>query len=249
MSDLSKIYSEYRLDINNIPCHIAMIMDGNGRWAKERFLPRIAGHKKGAETVRSMVKLCVEFGVKYLSIYAFSTENWNRPKKEVEFLFSLFNQLIHSELPVLNANGVAVKVIGQRDNLPSDLIKNINLIEEKTSKNQRLHFQIMLNYGSRQEICSAVKQCMIEGKEDKISINSIDNTLFSSYLYTANIPDPDIVLRTSGELRLSNFLLWQSAYSEFVFTKKLWPEFDKQSFIDMMLEYQGRVRRYGGVNS
>lgn len=249
MFDIAKTYSEHRLDIENIPSHVAMIMDGNGRWAKDRFLPRIAGHKKGAETVRLMVKLCVEFGVKYLSIYAFSTENWTRPKKEVEFLFSLFNQLIHSELADLTEQGVAVSVIGEKENLPSELIQNINLIEEKTAKNNRLHFQIMLNYGSRQEICAAVKKCMIDFKENKISLEELDDSLFSSYLYTNKTPDPDIVLRTSGELRLSNFLLWQSAYSEFVFTKKLWPEFDKSGFVDMVREYQGRTRRYGGVNS
>lgn len=249
MVDLAKTYNEYRLDIENIPSHVAMIMDGNGRWAEERFLPRIAGHKKGAETVRSMVKLCVEFGVKYLSIYAFSTENWTRPKKEVEFLFSLFNQLIYSELDLMCEQGVSVKIVGEKENLPSELIQNINLIEEKTAGNNRLNFQIMLNYGSRQEICSAVKKCMLDFKENKISLEELDDTLFSSYLYTANSPDPDIVLRTSGELRLSNFLLWQSAYSELVFTNTLWPEFNKQSFIDMIHEYQGRTRRYGGVNS
>lgn len=235
------------LDMNNIPKHIAIIMDGNGRWAKARNLPRTMGHKAGVETIRNIVKEADALGVKYVTFYAFSTENWKRPKEEVNALMKLLVQYLRKELDELHENGVVINVLGDISRLPEECINEINRAKEKTKNNTGLVMNMALNYGGRAEIVRAIKNIVLDAKEEKIDINDIDEAFINKYLYTANMPDPDMIIRPSGEQRLSNFLLWQCAYSEFWYSDINWPDFTAENLKEAIIDYQKRNRRFGGV--
>ena len=232
---------------DNIPKHIAIIMDGNGRWAKERNLPRTMGHRAGVETIRRIVKECNKLGVKYLTLYAFSTENWKRPKEEVNALMKLLLEYLRKEVEELHSNNVVVNHIGDISKLPlacqEELIKAYN----KTKNNTGVVLSLALNYGGRDEIIHAIKNVLVQYKEGKIDINDINEESFNNYLYTAGMPDPDLIIRPSGEKRVSNFLLWQSAYSEFWYSTINWPDFTVEDLHQAIMDYQNRDRRFGGV--
>ena len=217
----------YDIDLNNIPTHIAIIMDGNGRWAKARFLPRTAGHKAGVETIRDIVKECSKLGVKHLTLYAFSTENWKRPKLEVDTLMNLLSTYLRNEIAELHQNNVKVTAIGDISALPKTCIRELNSAKELTKNNTGVNLNLALNYGSRADIKNALIDIVKNCESGKIDINNIDEDIIN-YLSTKSIPDPDLVIRTSGEQRLSNFLLWEVAYSEFYFTDIHWPDFKKE---------------------
>lgn len=226
-----------------IPAHVAIIMDGNGRWAKARGLPRLAGHRAGTENLRRVIEACIEFGIKYLTIYAFSTENWGRPVEEVQGLMKLFEDVIDRELQELYDQGVQLRHIGRLDRLtPSFREKVLNAIET-TKNNDRLILNIAFNYGGRDEIVNALQQIVRDG----VVAENIDSDLVNRYLFTAGVPDPDLIIRTSGELRGSNFLIWQGAYSEWYFPPTYWPDFDKEELWRALEEYSHRDRRYGMV--
>ena len=229
----------------NIPQHIALIMDGNGRWARMRGLPRIAGHKAGVKSVQEMVKTACELGVKVLTLYTFSTENWNRPKDEVNALFALLEEHLRKECDSLNEKNIRLRITGDIEALPDGVKTGMKNTMERTSKNDGLILNLALNYGSRAEIVMAVKNISRDVLEKKISPDDIDENLFSGYLYTAGLPDPDLLIRTSGEFRISNFLLWQISYSEIYVTRKLWPDFRKNDLKKAISEYQKRERRFG----
>ena len=229
---------------NNLQ-HIAIIMDGNGRWATKRGLPRNAGHQKGAEVIIETAKAVKELGVKYLTVYAFSTENWKRSKQEVDGLMNLLRQYLDKNFEELEKNDVRIRFIGERNMLAADIVAKMENLERRTISNQSLVLQIALSYGSRQEIVHAVKKTAALVKEGDISINDIDVKLFSDMLYTKDMPDPDVVVRTSGEQRISNYRLWQIAYSEFYFTDVLWPDFNKKLLEDIIADFNKRERRYG----
>ncbi|HDN79980.1 MAG: isoprenyl transferase [Chloroflexi bacterium] len=232
-----------RDEIKNLPRHIGFIMDGNGRWAKKRGLPRLAGHRAGAENLRRILRACGEWGIKYVTIYAFSTENWGRPEEEVKGLFSLMEQFIDRELPELMKNGVQVRHIGRMDGVPERLQEKIRYLLESTKDNDKLILCIALNYGGRAEIVDAVRRIIAEGYRPE----EVDEELISRYLYTAGIPDPDLIIRTAGEMRISNFLLWQSAYAEYYSTPTFWPDFNEQELYKALLDYSRRERRFGLV--
>ncbi len=225
--------------------HIAVIMDGNGRWAAKRGLPRNAGHKKGAEVVIEVAKAAKELGVKFLTLYAFSTENWKRSREEVDGLMNLLREYLAKDFKELKENDVRIRFIGERQMLADDIVAKMEELEKSTAQNKSLGLQIALSYGSRQEILHAVKQIAAEVKSGDISLKDIDEQTFSAMLYTAGVPDPDLVIRTSGEQRISNYLLWQIAYAEFFFTKTLWPDFNKNELREIIENYQTRERRYG----
>ena len=233
------------INVNNVPEHIAIIMDGNGRWAKERSLPRIAGHREGINSVREITRICGEIGVKYLTLYTFSTENWNRPKKEVNALMTLLLSTIKNEIKELHKNNVKFSAIGNISVLPKGTINGIREGIELTINNSGLNLILALNYGSRQEILNAVKNIVDEAKTGNIDSISIDEELFSSFLDTKTLPDPDLLIRTSGELRISNFLLWQSAYTEMYLTDTYWPSFREEELLKAILDFQNRERRFG----
>lgn len=233
--------------LENPPNHVAIIMDGNGRWAKKRGLPRVAGHKEGMDVVKKVVKASVKYDVKILTLYAFSTENWKRPKAEVEFLMRLPKEFLHVYLPEMIENNVKIKTIGEYGMLPDYTKEAIQYAVEKTSKNDGLLLNFALNYGSRFEIIQAIKRMLADMDQSEITTDMVDEQLFSKYLYTNGMTDPDLLIRTSGEKRLSNFLLWQLAYSEFWFTDVLWPDFNEDIFKQALLDYQHRKRRYGGI--
>ncbi|MCX7884795.1 MAG: isoprenyl transferase [Caloramator sp.] len=235
------------LDMNNIPKHIAIIMDGNGRWAKKRNLPRSFGHKAGVETIREIVKACSNIGVKYLTLYAFSTENWKRPADEVSTLMNLLVEYLRGELEELNRNNVIINYIGDISALPDLCQKELVNSNIKTKNNTGLTLNLALNYGGRDEIIKAVKNIYIDMLKNNIDIEKIDEKLISNYLYTKNIPDPDLLIRTSGEIRLSNFLLWQIAYTELYFTDIYWPDFKPYHLYKAIIDYQKRDRRFGTV--
>lgn len=230
----------------NTPKHIAIIMDGNGRWAKKKGLPKIIGHAQGVESVKNVVKACIKFGVKYLTLYAFSTENWQRPKKEVEALFGLLEKFLDSQIRLFKENNVRFSVIGQRDKIWPKLMEKIEYFEKETLNNDSLRLNIALSYGGRQEILDAVKSLIDASKKENIDPSSIDEKLFSKYLYTRDIPDPDLLIRTSGEMRVSNFLLWQISYAEIYVTEKFWPDFGEEDLKLAIEAYQKRERRFGG---
>lgn len=232
-------------DLPPPPRHVAIIMDGNGRWAKKKLLNRSKGHRQGAEAVREAVEGAIASGVGYLTLYAFSSENWNRPADEVKDLMGLLKMYLSREVKSLHKEGVRVKVIGRRDKLSKDIIEKIDEAEKSTSRNNKLTLTIALSYGSREEIVGAVKKLAADVAEGKVSADALTEADVSSALYTHDIPDPDLIIRTSGEQRLSNFLMWQAAYSEFLFIETLWPDFTKQHFIDAVDAYIGRDRRYG----
>jgi undecaprenyl diphosphate synthase len=235
------------IDLNNIPRHIAIIMDGNGRWAKERKLPRTIGHKAGVETIREIVKECSNLGVKYLTLYAFSTENWVRPKDEVNALMNLLVQYLKTEFKELNENNVIINHIGDIEKLPTICKKELIEAYENTKYNTGLTLNLALNYGGRDELIRAFKNMYIDIREGKINFENVDDNTISSYLDTKDMPDPDIIIRPSGEQRLSNFLLWQCAYSEFWYSNIKWPDFTKEHLHKAICDYQSRDRRYGGV--
>jgi len=234
-----------RSHLKNIPKHIAIIMDGNGRWAKERGLPRIAGHREGINSVREITRICGEIGVKYLTLFTFSTENWNRPKREVKALMTLLLSTIKKEIKELHKNNVKFSTIGDISILPKSTEKGIEEGIELTFNNSGLNLILALNYGSRQEILSAVNNIISDINKKDIEIDSIDENIFSSYLYTNNCPDPDLLIRTSGELRISNFLLWQSAYTEMYLTDTYWPSFRENELFQAINDFQNRERRFG----
>lgn len=231
----------------NLPKHIAIIMDGNGRWARKRGLPRIAGHKEGMNAVKNIVDIATEYKIETLTLFAFSTENWKRPKKEVDYLMRLPKEFLHKFLPDLIKNNVRVNIIGEFDELPQHTKEAIEQGEKDTAHNDGLMLNFALNYGSRSEILKAVKQIATDVKNDTMNLEDLDEEMFQNYLYTCNIADPDLVIRTSGEKRLSNFLLWQTAYTELWFTDVLWPDFTEEVFAEAIIEYQKRKRRYGGI--
>ncbi|MCW0182965.1 MAG: isoprenyl transferase [Zavarzinia sp.] len=228
-----------------VPRHVAVIMDGNGRWAKARLLPRIAGHKRGADAVRRVVEAAWDFGVRYLTLYAFSSENWKRPEEEVGGLMSLLRLYLRSELDELDRNDVRVRVIGDRGRLPNDIRQLIAEAEARTIANSRLTLILAVSYGGQGEIVQAARRLAEAVAAGRLRPEEIDESRFAACLETAGIPDPDLVIRTSGEQRLSNFLLWQAAYAELVFTDTLWPDFGREQFAAALKEYQTRDRRFG----
>ena len=230
-----------------IPKHIAIIMDGNGRWAKAKKLPRIAGHRKGAEVVKSIVTSCDDLGVKFLTLYTFSTENWKRPEKEVNFLMGLLSWFLDKEISNLKKNNARFLTIGNIEKLPKGAREVIAKAKEQTKNNTGLNLILALNYGARFEIIEAVKSICSEIQKKRLSVAELDEDIFSSYLYTAGIPDPDLLIRTSGEMRLSNFLLWQLSYSELYVTDKLWPDFDETELKLAIDSFQKRKRRFGDI--
>lgn len=225
--------------------HMAIIMDGNGRWAAKRGLPRSLGHKKGAERVQEIARAAGEMGIKYLTLYAFSTENWQRSAEEVDALMGLLRQYLKSELSELQKNDVRIIFIGERDMLPADISEAMYRLEAETQNNDKMTLCIALSYGSRQEIVGAVRKIAALSKRGDISPEEIDEKMFSDMLYTKGIPDPDLVVRTSGEQRVSNYLLWQLAYAEFYFSDVLWPDFDREELEKIVKNFQTRERRYG----
>jgi len=234
---------------SNPPVNVAIIMDGNGRWATRRGLPRFAGHQRGAEAVREAVEGCDRLGVRYLTLYAFSSENWKRPQSEVNDLMGLLRVYVKRELADLHSNNVRVRFIGDHAALPQDIQDLINGAEDRTRGNSGLNLVIALNYGARNEIVSAARHLAKEVKEGRIDANDIDEQTFASHLNTADIPDPDLLIRTSGEQRLSNFLLWQSAYCELSFVDTLWPDFTQAHLAKAIADYQKRERRYGATSA
>lgn len=231
----------------NIPNHVAIILDGNGRWAKKRFMPRNYGHMQGAKVVEQICEDADSIGIKYLTVYAFSTENWNRPQDEVDALMKLLCNYLKDCIKRANNNNMRVRVIGEKSRLSDDIRSKIEELEECSKNNTGLNFTIALNYGSRDEIVRAVREISKDVKDGKISESDINDKMISDYLDTRGIPDPDLLIRTSGEERLSNFLLWQLAYTEFYFTDVLWPDFNKKELIKAVEKYNERDRRFGKV--
>jgi undecaprenyl diphosphate synthase len=233
-----------QVNFDRLPVHIAVIMDGNGRWAAQRHLPRVEGHRAGIESVRDIVESSARLGIKVLTLYAFSVENWKRPITEVSTLMSLLKRYLRLELSTLLRNNIRFNVIGREDELSPEIRSELQLAEEKTSTNTGMLFNIALNYGGRAEIVEAAKQVLAAG----IRPEDLDEQRFSDFLYTGGQPDPDLLIRTSGEMRVSNFLLWQIAYAEIWVTDTLWPDFRKRHLLEAILAYQKRDRRYGGIN-
>ena len=229
-----------------LPTHLAIIMDGNGRWAKKRGLPRTAGHTVGASNFRAITKYCSRIGIKYFTVYAFSTENWKRSQEEVSALMFILKANLDSMLRKMDLKNIKIRVIGEKENIPKDIEKKINKLVEKTKNNTGLVLNIAFNYGGRAELVHAVKNIAQNVKNGKIDIKDIDEKMISDNIYTASQPDPDLMIRTSNELRTSNFLPWQLTYSEFYFPEKHWPEFGKEDLIEAIKVYQKRNRRFGG---
>jgi len=235
----------HRLDKNKMPNHVAIIMDGNGRWAKSQGLKRIFGHRHALESIRSTIEGAAEVGVKYLTLFAFSTENWNRPKEEVDALMDMLVSAIDKEVPALHKNKVRMQTIGNIKKMSTKVQEKLNKAINFTAQNEGLTLVLALNYGSREEITESLKCCVRDIIDKKITIDEINEKTIAANLYTNNMPDPELIIRTSGEERLSNFLLWQAAYSELYFTETLWPDFRKQHLFDALYEYQHRERRFG----
>lgn len=238
---------ETSLDENNIPKHIAIIMDGNGRWAKQRNLPRSMGHKAGVENIREIVKECSKLGVKYLTLYAFSTENWKRPVEEVNAIMKLLVEYLRKEIDELHKNKVVIRTIGDIEILPNVCKEELKNAYEKTKNNTGLVLNLALNYGGRDEILRGIKLLYEDLNMEKIILEDINTEMFSKYLYTKNMPDPDLIIRPSGEQRISNFLLWQCAYSELWYSNINWPDFKKEHLRKAICDFQNRDRRFGGI--
>lgn len=228
----------------NIPTHVAIVMDGNGRWAKKRGLPRFYGHKKGVDSVRNVIRASAEFGIKYLTLYVFSSENWERPPKEINQLMKLLEELLIKEEPELNKNNVRVRAIGQIEKLPAKVRENLNYMITKAQNNTGLVLVLALSYGGRNEIIDAIKKLQKSGRD----LSNLTGGDFREYLYDPEIPDPDLLIRTAGEKRISNYLLWQSAYTEFYFTDVLWPDFNKKELFAAIEDYSRRKRRFGRIS-
>ena len=237
----------FDIDINNLPKHIAIIMDGNGRWAKKRFLPRTAGHKAGVETVRKVITECKRLGIKHVTLYTFSTENWKRPALEVETLMTLLQSYLKKEVEELNINNVKLTAIGDIEKLPKSCLDELKRAMELTKDNDGPNLNLALNYGGRYDITEAVKQISRDIENHKLNSDDITEETIKNYLSTKSLPDPDLVIRTSGEQRLSNFLLWELAYAELYFTDVYWPDFDEKELQRAIYAYQNRDRRFGGL--
>ena len=231
--------------IDSVPNHIAIIMDGNGRWAKKRNKSRDYGHKEGKKSVKKIVKVCAELGVKNLTLFAFSTENWNRPKLEIKILMKLLLNSLNEELETLTKNNIRFKTIGNLEKLPKKLLSYLTKVTKKTQNNNRMTLTLALSYGARGEIVDAVQAIGDKVKNNLISLKNIDESVINQHLYTHYLPDVDLLIRTSGEKRISNFLLWQIAYAELYFTEKLWPDFSKEDLYEAIVNYQQRERRFG----
>lgn len=236
------------LNKDRLPQHVAIIMDGNGRWAKKRRMNRIKGHEKGSQTVRSIVTSCREIGIKMLTLYAFSTENWRRPQAEVKALMMLLKKFIVSERQLLKEYAIRLNIIGQAHKLPADVRNEVDTTLRMIRHNDQMILNLAISYGSREEITTAVKAIASRILNKEISVEDITPDLISAHLYTAALPDPDLIIRTSGEYRLSNFLMWQAAYAELYITQTLWPDFSREEFIDILKNYQERDRRFGKVS-
>lgn len=243
--------SKLPIDLNpqRLPKHIAIIMDGNGRWATKQGLPRIAGHRQGAKVLKKLLYYCKDWGIKALTAYAFSTENWRRPTQEVDFLMLLFERLLKRELAQMHREGLRISFIGNLSVLPQSLQREMQQAIAQTINNQAIHFTIAINYGSRHEITKVCRHIATQIQQQVINVQDINEDLIQKYLYTAENPNPDLLIRTSGEMRLSNFLLWQMAYTEIYFTDILWPDFDRAAFHQALLAYQNRDRRFGQIAS
>ena len=232
----------------NVPNHIAIILDGNGRWAKKRLMPRNYGHTQGSKNVEKICEIAYKMGVQYLTVYAFSTENWKRPQEEVDALMKLLQTYLETSIKTSTKNNMRVRVIGDKSKLNDDIRKSIDALEEASKNNTGLKFQVAINYGSRDEIIRAVQAIAKDVKENKAEIDYIDEKVFEKYLDTTDIPDPDLLIRTSGEQRLSNFLLWQTAYTELYFTDVLWPDFNKKELMKAVEYYSSRNRKFGAIS-
>jgi undecaprenyl diphosphate synthase len=233
------------INIDNIPKHLAIIMDGNGRWAKQKGFLRALGHESGSKSVKKIIKECSDLGVEYLTLYAFSTENWNRPKLEVDTLMKVLIKSLKKELPTLLENNIKMNAIGNIEKLPTNAQKELQDVINKTNSNTKMTLSLALSYGSREEIVNAVKKISDKVKNNTISIDDIDDSVINNHLYTHNLPDVDLLIRTSGEHRISNFLLWQIAYAELYFTDVLWPDFKEKDLHEAIISYQKRERRFG----
>lgn len=245
----SKNSSEQTIDPASlkIPEHVAIIMDGNGRWAKKRGLPRVAGHRTGAESVRRAVESCDKLGIKFLTLYAFSSENWSRPQKEVDALMGLLEKFLKDKTPEMMEDNVCLKAMGRLDMLPDHVRNELDLAIEATAKNTGVTMNLALSYGGREEIVDAAKKLVAKAEAGELTAEDVDNDAFAKEIYTDGMPDPDILIRTSGELRLSNFMLWQLSYAEIVITDKLWPDFRYNDFVVALNEFTKRDRRFGKV--
>ena len=236
-----------RLDRSRLPKHVAIIMDGNGRWAQRRGLPRALGHRAGMESLRTVVELCLELGIQVLTVYAFSTENWKRPQEEVKLLMDLLHEYIQNELDELHHQGVQVRAVGRLNELPSRAWQEVVRAMKVTAANSKMTLNIALNYGGRGEIVDATRRIAELARKGKLHPEEITENLFQEHLYAADLPDPDLLIRPAGELRVSNFLLWQIAYTEFYFTRVNWPDFREEEFLLALISYQNRKRRFGGL--
>ncbi len=232
-----------------MPAHIAIVMDGNGRWAKKRLMPRTIGHRQGAEALRSTIKACSELGVRYLSVYVFSTENWKRPPEEVQFLMGFLKEMLVKETPKLHQQDIKIKVLGDIAPLSRALQDQIQASEHQTKTNTGMQFNLLINYGSRHEITQGIQSIVSAVQSGELNPATIDDTTLSHHLYSKGIPDPDIIIRTGGDVRISNFLLWQCAYSELFFIDTLWPDFDRGKLVQLIQTFQTRDRRFGGVKA
>ena len=230
-------------NLKHLPQHVAIIMDGNGRWAKQRVLPRLAGHRQGVNTAQKILEMFIEYEIPYLTLYAFSTENWNRPKREIDGIFKILEERLEEGVKFVQENGIRIRHLGKPDGLPLRLQERLKRALELTQNNTRMTLSLAFNYGGRDEIIEAVRRLIADG----ISPPQINERVFQQYLYTANIPDPDLIIRTGGEMRLSNFLIWQSAYAEIYFTPVLWPDFGKKEIDKALIAYSQRQRRFGSL--
>lgn len=236
---------EGQINKERLPQHVAIIMDGNGRWAKEQGRFRVFGHTKGVDTVKEITEVAAKLGIQYLTLYAFSTENWNRPVREVNALMDLLVRTIKKEMPTLMKNNIRLDAIGDLESLPARCLKNLMAAKEKTSNNSGMTLVLALSYSAKWDICEAVKRIALDVKSGMVQPKDIDNSLITKYLSTHHIPEPELLIRTSGELRISNFLLWEIAYSELYFTEVLWPDFSKEELFKALIDYQKRERRFG----
>jgi len=246
-SDLEEERLLRALDADRLPQHVAIIMDGNGRWAQRRHLPRVAGHRVGTQAARTVIETCASLGIHALTLYAFSMENWRRPKAEIDFLMRLLREYLRKELPIINRNNIRMLVIGRHDQLPDEVREDIDRAMEQTAGNTGMKLAVALNYGGRAELVDAFNRILDRVRNNGLANTAIDEELISQHLYTAGLPDPDLLIRTSGEMRVSNFLLWQIAYAEIYVTETLWPDFTRAQLYTALIDFQKRERRYGGL--
>ena len=248
-SDLEEERLLRALDADRLPQHIAIIMDGNGRWAQRRHLPRVAGHRVGTQAARTVIETCASLGINALTLYAFSMENWRRPKAEIDFLMRLLREYLRKELPIIHRNNIRMLVIGRHDQLPDEVRADIDRAMEQTAGNTGMKLAVALNYGGRAEIVDAFNRILdrVRNNNNGLASHAVDEELISQNLYTAGLPDPDLLIRTSGEMRVSNLLLWQIAYAEIYVTETLWPDFSRAQLYTALLDFQKRERRYGGL--